>query len=65
MTLNMLKAHAADNTRSILNCSHTVSILWVLAIGKQIANGYSIGDRTCNVDACFEAAPDFNLMEGG
>ena len=45
MTLNMFKAHTADDMRSILDGSRSVSIVWVLALGNQIANGYSIGDR--------------------
>jgi hypothetical protein len=65
MTLNMFKAHTADDPRSILDGSHAVSIVWVLGLGNQIANGYNIGDRTHTVDECFEAASDFNHMEGG
>ena len=65
MTLNMLKAHTADDTSSILDGSHAVSIVWVLALGNQIANGYSIGDRTRTVNECFETASDFNPTEGG
>ena len=64
MTLNMFKAHTADDTRGILDDSHAVSIVWVLGLGNQIANGYSIGDRTRTVDECFETASDFNLMKG-
>ena len=65
MTLNMLKAHTADDTSSILDGSHAVSIVWVLALGNQIANGYSIGDRTRTVNECFETVSDCNPMEGG
>ena len=62
----MLKAHMTDDTRRILDGSHAVSIVWVLALGNQIANdGYSIGDRNRTVDECFEAASHFNLIEGG
>ena len=59
VTLNMLKAHTADNTSSILDDRHAVSIVWVLALGNQIANGYSIGDRTRTVNECFETVSDF------
>ena len=62
-TLNMFKAHTADDTRSIFDGSHAVSIVWVLALGNQITNRYSIGDRTRTVNECFEAASDFNSLE--
>ena len=65
MTLAMFKAHAAGDTRSILDGSHAVSIVWVFALGNQIADGFNIGDHTCTVDECFEAASDFNPVEGG
>ena len=42
VTLYMFKAHrTADDTRGILDDSHAVCIVWVLALGDQVANGYS------------------------
>ena len=64
MTLNVLKTHPADNTSSILDGSNAISIVWVLALGDQIANRDSIGDRTRTANECFEIASNFNLMEG-
>ena len=44
--------------------SHAIIIVWVLALGDQIVNGDSIGDRTRTVTECFEIVSNFNLMEG-
>jgi hypothetical protein len=43
VTLDMLKSHLTDNPNSILDGSHAISIVWVLALGNHIANGDSIG----------------------
>jgi hypothetical protein len=59
----LLSTHTADNTSSILDGSHAIRIVWVLALGNHIANGDSIGDRTRTVNECFEIASNFNRME--
>ena len=42
VTLYMFKAHhTADDTRGILDGGHAVCIVWVLALGDQVVNGYS------------------------
>ena len=64
VTLDMLKSHSTDNLSSILDGSHAISIVWVLALGNHIANGDSIGGCTRTVNECFEIASNFNRMVG-
>ena len=63
VTLGMLKSHSVDNPSSILDGSHAISIVWILALGNHIANGDSIEDCTRTVNECFEIASNFNRME--
>jgi hypothetical protein len=60
VTLDMFKSHSTDNPSSILDGSHTVSIVWVFALGDHVANGDSIGDCARTVNECFESASNFD-----
>jgi len=60
----MCKAHTADDARGIIfDGRHAVGIVWVLALGDQIVNEYSIEDHTRTVDEGFQATFDFNLVK--